>query len=114
MNRPKRPIFCPISFGTPPHRVTTLTAGALLFIASVFGTGAYAAELVDIQGPDVTIIEEEDRKVLEYRQGGVLRMVRIVPNWGKPYYLVPRDQTAGHEDLERADALLPSWVIVEF
>jgi hypothetical protein len=62
----------------------------------------------------VTIIEEEDRTVLEYRQGGVLRMVRIVPTWGKPYYLVPRDQTAGHEDLERADALLPTWVIVEF
>ena len=50
----------------------------------------------------------------EYRQGGVLRMVQIVPTWGKPYYLVPRDQTAGHEDLERADALLPTWVIVEF
>jgi len=91
-----------------------LVAGALLCVASQFGTTAYAAELVDIKGPDVTIIEEEDRKVLEYRQGGVLRMVRIVPNWGQPYYLVPRDQTAGHEDLERADALLPSWVIVEF
>ena len=75
---------------------------------------ARAAEPEGIRGPDVTIIEEKDRKVLEYRQGGVLRIVRIVPNWGKPYYLVPRDQTAGHEDLERADALLPTWVIVEF
>jgi hypothetical protein len=114
MKRPNRPIFRPIPFGPQSARVATLTAGALLITASIFGTGAYAAELVDIRGPDVTIIEEEDRKVLEYRQGGVLRMVRIVPNWGKPYYLVPRDQTAGHEDLERSDALLPSWVIVEF
>ena len=73
-----------------------------------------AAEPADIRGPDVTITEEEDRTVMEYHQGGVLRMVRIVPTWGKPYYLVPRDQTAGHEDLQRADALLPSWVIVEF
>jgi hypothetical protein len=73
-----------------------------------------AAEPVDIRGPDITIIEDEELTIFEYRQGGVLRMVRIVPNWGKPYYLVPRDQTAGHEDLERADALLPSWVIVEF
>jgi hypothetical protein len=75
---------------------------------------ARAAEPVDIRGPDVTIIEEEDRSVFEYRQGGVLRMIRVVPNWGKPYYLVPRDQTSGVEDLERADALLPTWVIVEF
>ena len=75
---------------------------------------ALSAELVDIRGPDVTIIEEEDRTVLEYRQGGVLRMVRIVPEWGKPYYLVPQDNTAGHESLERAETLLPNWVIVEF
>lgn len=83
--------------------LTLLPAGGLL-----------AAEAADIRGPDVTIIEEEDRTVMEYHQGGVLRMVRIVPTWGKPYYLVPRDQTAGHEDLQRADALLPTWVIVEF
>lgn len=75
---------------------------------------ARAAEPGDIRGPDVTIIEEEERTVFEYRQGGVLRMVRIVPDWGKPYYLVPRDQTTGVEDLERADTLLPTWVIVEF
>ena len=41
-------------------------------------------------------------------------MVKIVPRLGKPYYLVPRDSTTGFGDLERADMLLPSWVIVEF
>ena len=94
-------------------RIASCT-GAMLLAGCLLGTAAHAAELVDIRGPDVTIIEEEDRTVLEYRQGGVLRMVRMVPTWGEPYYLVPRDQTAGHEDLERADALLPNWVIVEF
>lgn len=87
---------------------------AVLLGGALPGGLAAAAEPEDIRGPDVTIIEEEDRTVLEYRQGGVLRMVRIVPTWGKPYYLVPRDQTSGEEDLQRADALLPSWVIVEF
>ncbi len=95
-----------------PRRVSGLL-GALLLGLSL-ASSAIAAELVDIRGPDVTIIEEEDRTVLEYRQGGVLRMVRIVPEWGKPYYLVPQDQTAGHESLERAETLLPNWVIVEF
>jgi hypothetical protein len=88
--------------------VVLLTAGLLA------SRSISAAEQEDIRGPDVTIIEKEDRTVLEYRQGGVLRMVRVVPKWGKPYYLVPRDPTAGHEDLERADTLLPNWVIVEF
>jgi hypothetical protein len=85
----------------------------LLTLALLVPAVSGAAES-DIRGPDVTIIEDEDRSILEYRQGGVLRMVRIVPEWGVPYYLVPRDQTAGEEDLERADALLPNWVIIEF
>ena len=41
-------------------------------------------------------------------------MVRVIPKWGKPYYLVPADQTKGYGDLERADTLIPSWVIIEF
>lgn len=96
-------------------RVATGSAPLLVATALLVpGAVVLASEPGDIRGPDVTIIAAEERTVLEYRQGGVLRMVRIVPSWGKPYYLVPRDQTAGHEDLERADALLPTWVIVEF
>ena len=102
----KRPRF-PV-----PH--ARLVAVSIVLLAVLAIGPVYAAEADDIRGPDVTIIDDEERTILEYRQGGVLRMVRIVPDWGKPYYLVPRDQTAGHEDLERADALLPSWVIVEF
>lgn len=93
-------------------RLCRVLPGIVLFTA--LSAAASAAEPDDIRGPDITIIEEEERTVFEYRQGGVLRMVRIVPDWGKPYYLVPRDQTAGVEDLERADTLLPTWVIVEF
>ena len=73
-----------------------------------------AAEPPEIRGPDVTIIEDTDRSILEYRQGGVLRMIRIVPTWGKPYYLVPENTATQEEDLERAEKLLPSWIIVEF
>jgi Protein of unknown function (DUF2782) len=72
-----------------------------------------AAEPED-DGPDVTIISGESRTIYEYWQNEHLRMVRIVPAIGKPYFLVPRDPTRGYGDLERADMLLPSWVIVEF
>ena len=66
------------------------------------------------RGPDVVIIQGEDRVVYEFRQNGQLRMVRIVPKWGRPYNLVPRDDTKGFGDLEQADMLLPQWVIAEF
>jgi hypothetical protein len=75
---------------------------------------ALAAEDEGLRGPDVTIIAEEERVIQEFRQGGELRMVLVVPSFGKPYYLVPRDPTRGFGDLERADMLVPSWVIVEF
>ncbi len=66
------------------------------------------------RGPDVVIIQGEDKVVYEFRQNGQLRMIRVVPKWGKPYYLVPRDPTRGFGDLQRAEALLPQWVIAEF
>lgn len=102
-------------------RTTNLTR-ILLLLALTIGTGpvnAAAPESTaptpeELRGPDVVIIAGEERTIYEYRQNGHLRMVKIVPNWGKPYYLLPRDPTAGFGDLERADALLPTWVIVEF
>ena len=72
------------------------------------------AEETAIAGPDVTIIAGEARTIYEYRQGGELRMIKIVPSLGNPYYLVPRDGSTGFGNLERADMLLPSWVIFEF
>ena len=77
-----------------------------------WGNWAHAEEID--RGPDVRIIAGEDKVVYEFRQNGQLRMVRVVPSWGKPYYLVPRDPTKGFGDLERADALIPQWVIAEF
>jgi hypothetical protein len=88
----------------------TLLALALTLV----GQAAIAADEETLRGPDVRIIAEEERVIYEFRQAGVLRMVRVVPSFGRPYYLVPRDPTQGFGDLERADMLLPSWVIVEF
>jgi hypothetical protein len=91
-----------------------------IYLAAVLlaaGSGAQAAAARDddaLSGPDIVIIAEPDRTIYEFRQGGQLRMVRIEPTHGKPYYLVPRDNTKGFGDLERADMLLPSWVIFEF
>lgn len=97
------------------HKASKAHAVALLLVAAGAAGSAHAASEDDsLRGPDVTIIAEEERTIYEFRQNGQLRMVRVVPAFGKPYYLVPRDPTQGFGDLERADMLLPSWVIVEF
>ena len=90
-------------------------AGVLALWLMLGGATAFAAiDEESLRGPDVVIIAEEKRTIYEFRQNGELRMVRIVPNLGKPYYLVPRDPSQGFGDLERADMLVPSWVILEF
>jgi len=91
--------------------LTKLLCGLALGAA---GQIALAAEDEPLRGPDVTIIAEEARVIQEFRQGGELRIVRIIPSFGKPYSLVPRDPTRGFGDLERSEMLIPSWVIVEF
>jgi hypothetical protein len=97
------------------NRVGSAARRMLLALAlTATGPAAFAVDEETLRGPDVTIIAEEDRVIYEFRQGGVLRMVRVVPSFGRPYYLVPRDPTQSFGDLERADMLLPSWVIVEF
>jgi hypothetical protein len=88
-------------------------AGTTLLAASASGWAAPAPEDT-LSGPDIVIIAEEERTIYEFRQGGELRMIRIEPRIGKPYYLVPRDNTRGFGNLERADMLIPSWVILQF
>jgi len=85
----------------------------LVFTCAAVTSGPLGAEEA-YRGPDVVIIAGEDKVIYEFRQNGQLRMVRIEPKWGKPYYLVPRDSTKGFGDLERADMLVPQWVIAEF
>ncbi|NKC00490.1 MAG: DUF2782 domain-containing protein [Pseudomonadales bacterium] len=91
-----------------------LTRFASFLFFCLLTSYAYSAADEFDRGPDVVVIQGEDRVVYEFRQNGQLRMIRIVPSWGKPYYLVPRDPTKGFGDLERAETLLPQWIIAEF
>jgi uncharacterized protein DUF2782 len=91
-----------------------LIASALLACCVQAALAADAEDRNPAKGPDVTIVVGEERTVYEYRQAGQLRMIKIVPKHGKPYYLVPRDPTRGYGDLDKADMLIPSWTIIEF
>jgi hypothetical protein len=96
------------------RRVPVWLAVAALMMGGIPGLAWSASRDESLRGPDVVIIAEEERTIYEFRQNGELRMVRVVPTLGRPYYLVPRDPTKGFGDLERADMLVPSWTIVEF
>ena len=41
--------------------------------------------------PTVRIIEEEDRRIEEYRVNGKIYMVKVTPNNGPPYYYIDHD-----------------------
>lgn len=103
----------------PGHAITRgHTLRSVVITAAVLSLALYAAPVTAQEtaqrGPDVTLIEGEDRTVYEYRQNGHLRMVKIVPEFGPPYYLVPVDPSEGFGDIDQAELLVPQWRIVEF
>ena len=87
--------------------MTGLTAASDERASAIAPTSSSADE-------DVTIIDGQARTVYEYRRAGQLRMIRVVPKLGRPYFLVPADPTRGNGDLEQRGQLVPSWRIVEF
>ena len=87
----------------------------LLYIClPTVANGDLAVQSTVARGPDVILIESNERSIFEYRQNGQLRMIKIVPKIGPAYFLVPSDPTRGDGDLESAETLLPSWTIIEF
>lgn len=84
-------------------------------VAALVRTSAAAEDVRgELSGDEVTIIAGSDRTVYEYRQNGTLRMVRVVPAFGRPYYLVPADPTRAFGDVEAGDGVVAQWRIVEF
>lgn len=96
------------------ERIRSRSILAMLAALACLATPWASATETEARGPDVTIIAGEERMIYEYRQAGQLRIIKVVPNVGPPYYLVPRDETRGFGDLERADMLIARWTLIEF
>ena len=84
----------------------------MLIIVALLATGnvsaAQAPGSEEDQEPRITIVEGEDR------QNGVLTMIKVVPEKGRPYYMVPADNSAHYESLDYKRKLYPQWVILEW
>lgn len=76
--------------------------------------GAHAEDPVSAD-PDVTIRQDGDRTITEYRQNGFLYAIKITPKKGKPYFLVRADGSEGNFiRSDQPDMLIPQWEIFKW
>jgi hypothetical protein len=63
--------------------------------------------------PEITIREEGQRIITEYRVNGLLYMVRIQPQFGPPYYLVDTngDGVIDPRDSSPLNNNIPQWIL---
>ncbi|ERS91856.1 MULTISPECIES: DUF2782 domain-containing protein [unclassified Halomonas] len=64
--------------------------------------------------PDITIRQEEERTIREYRVNGELYAIEIRPSSGPSYYLVDRDGDGNFERQEGDRIAVPEWVLKTF
>jgi hypothetical protein len=82
----------------------------LLSLTLVAPINATANEIdLDNFEADITIIQRDRQRIEEYRVGGRVVMLRIVPTKGRPYYLIDSDGD-GNFDTRRNDLDPPALV----
>ena len=114
------------------YMATTLIRLLSLLLLSGFSIAAFAAKPVPDKleplppppalnagtndEPEVTIIKQTEQTVEEYRAGGRLYMIKIIPKVGKPYYLVDDQGDGKFSRMESLDSGLrpPRWIIHKF
>ena len=73
------------------------------------------AQSLDDEEEAITILEKPDfGRIFEYRQNGILIMIKVVPDRGRPYYMVPADGSPHYSDLSEMKQLYPNWVLLEW
>jgi len=79
---------------------------------ALISSPVYAA---GITGEEVVIRNDGDKTFYEYRRGGEIVEIKVVPKYGKPYYLKPTDvQNAENGEYIQSDSpdiSVPSWII---
>ncbi|CAM3595494.1 DUF2782 domain-containing protein [Halomonas lysinitropha] len=89
------------------------TTALLLALALTTGGSALAQSSGDLE-PDITVRQEEDRTIREYRVNGELYAIEIRPSSGPSYYLVDHDGDGDFERREGDRIAVPQWVLKTF
>lgn len=85
-----------------------------LILLAVLAAVPFASQASDapLAEPDVTIRQDGDRTVEEYRVNGFLYAIKVTPKGGKPYFLVRADGSDGNfVRSDSPDMLIPAWEI---
>jgi hypothetical protein len=91
--------------------VNRLLLASLLALAPL----AVQAEGPPSADPDVTIRQEGDKTIEEYRVNGFLYAIKVTPKIGKPYFLVRADGSDGNfVRSDDPDMLIPAWEIFKW
>ena len=85
-------------------------------LAALLAVSPLVAMAVDEEAPtpepDVTIRQEGDKTIQEYRVNGFLYAIKVTPKHGKPYFLVRQDGSDGNViRSDQPDKLIPQWQI---
>ncbi|MGQ4878001.1 DUF2782 domain-containing protein [Billgrantia sp. LNSP4103-1] len=88
-----------------------LTA-VLLALGLAMAVPALAQSAADAK-PDITVRQEQDRTIREYRIDGQLYAIEIRPRQGAGYFLVDHDGDGNFERQEGDRVTIPRWVLAD-
>lgn len=80
------------------------------FLLLPFATPILAEESALPVEPHITIRHSDRETFYEYRVNGILKEIKVVPEVGPTYYLVPADGDGWIKE-EKSQLLVPKWVI---
>ena len=76
-----------------------------------------AVESGEEMEPDITIIRKAKKTIQEYRKGGKLYMIKVIPDIGPPYYFLDTNGD-GKMDVRRSelgrDSDINMWKLLEW
>ena len=85
-------------------------------LAALLLLGSMTVVAQELTGdPDVTIRQEGDKTVEEYRLNGFLYAIKVTPKNGAPYFLVAVDDDGNFTRADSPNGMrIPSWKIFEW
>ncbi|MFS2156511.1 DUF2782 domain-containing protein [Pseudomonas sp. Pseusp122] len=90
-----------------------LLLAILLLSSSLLGCAGSGAQKDPLAAePGVTAHYDPETRITEYRKNGAVYAVKVTPEHGKPYFLVPPDgSSAGFTRPDSREMLIPQWEI---
>lgn len=86
--------------------------GLLVFLFTLPLAGFATANTPE---PEITIRQEADRTIEEYRVNGLLYAIKVIPKVGEPYYLVDSEGDGQLDKRqERGRLSIPSWILFKW